>query len=97
MNDPSRATSETRIKQRIVVETDEAPVHLFFLSRVPTDLDPWATVTNAAGSRAAFALAPGDRITLAAPGRYVVMLEADAQRQGHRLCVLLSAGEMDAP
>ena len=81
-------------QERIVVETDEAPVHLFFLWG-STDLDPWATVTDAAGRTVgAFALTPGNRITLTAPGRYVVMLEARSGA-GHWLCVLLSGRQWD--
>ena len=81
-------------QERIVVETDEAPVHLFFLWG-STDLDPWATVTDAAGRTVgAFALTPGNRITLTAPGRYVVMLEARSG-SGHWLCVLLSGRQWD--
>ena len=82
-------------QERIVVETDEAPVHLFFIWG-STDLDPWATVTDAAGRTVgAFALTPGNRITLTAPGRYVVMLEARSGA-GHWLCVLLSGRQWDA-
>jgi hypothetical protein len=81
-------------QERIVVETDEAPVHLLFFWG-STDLDPWATVTDAAGRTVgAFALAPGNRITLTAPGRYVVMLEARSGT-GHWLCVLLSGRQWD--
>ena len=81
-------------QERIVVETDEAPVHLFFLWG-STDLDPWATVTDAAGRTVgAFALTPGNRITLTAPGRYVVVLEA-RRGAGHWLCVLLSGRQWE--
>ena len=81
-------------QERIVVETDEAPVHLLFLWD-STDLDPWVTVTGAAGRTVGtYSLARANRITLSAPGRYVLMLSAKSGA-GHWLCVLLSGRQWD--
>jgi hypothetical protein len=81
-------------QERIVVETDEAPVHLLFLWD-STDLDPWVTVTDAAGRTVGtYSLAPSNRITLSSPGRYVMMLSARSGA-GHWLCVLLSGRQWD--
>ena len=80
--------------ERIVVETDEAPVHLLFLWD-STDLDPWVTVSDAAGRTVGtYSLARANRITLSAPGRYVLMLSARSGT-GHWLCVLLSGRQWD--
>ena len=82
-----------RRRQR-VVETDEAPVHLLFLWD-STDLDPWVTATDAAGRTVGtYSLARSNRVTLSAPGRYVMMLSARSGA-GHWLCVLLSGRQWD--
>jgi hypothetical protein len=81
-------------QDRIVVETDEAPVHLLFFWDSP-DLDPRVTVTNAAGkTMGAYSLARSNRITLSSPGRYVLMLSS-ASGTGHWFCVLLGSREWD--
>jgi hypothetical protein len=81
-------------QERIVVETDEAPVHLLFFWD-SKGLEPWVTVTDARGRRVGEqSLARGNRLTLGMPGRYVLMLSA-RRGTGHWFCVLLSGRQWD--
>jgi hypothetical protein len=81
-------------RDRIVVLTDEAPVHLLFFWDSPS-LDPWVTVTDAKGAAVGeFALGKANRVVLGRPGRYVLMLEARSGA-GHWFCVVLGSREWD--
>jgi hypothetical protein len=81
-------------KDRIVVLTDEAPVHLLFFWDSPS-LDPWVTVTDAKGAVVGeFALVKANRVVLGRPGRYVLVIEARSGA-GHWFCVVLGSREWD--
>jgi hypothetical protein len=81
-------------RDRIVVETDEAPVHVLFFWDSPS-LDPWVTVTDARGaSIGTYQLAKTNRIILGRPGRYVLQIEARSG-EGRWFCVLLGSREWD--
>lgn len=81
-------------KDRIVVLTDEAPVHLLFFWDSPS-LDPWVTVADAKGAAVGeFALGKANRVVLGRPGRYVLMIEARSGA-GHWFCVVLGSREWD--
>jgi hypothetical protein len=80
--------------ERIVVYTDEAPVHLLFFWDSPS-LDPWVTVTDAKGAVVGeFELGKANRVVLGRPGRYVLALEARSGA-GHWFCVVLGSREWD--
>ncbi len=82
-------------EERIVVETDEAPVRLLFFWD-SLDLDPRVTVTDSAGRTVGeYSLARDNRVTLFSPGRYVLLLSSTAGA-GHWFCVLLGSREWDA-
>lgn len=82
--------------ERIVVWTDEAPVHLLFFWDSPA-LEPWATVTDAKGAPIGeYQLVKANRVALGRPGRYVLTLEA-RKGEGHWFCVVLGSREWDAP
>jgi hypothetical protein len=82
-------------QDRIVVATDESPVHVLFFWDSPS-LDPWVTVTDAKGAVVGeYQLGKANRVILGRPGRYVLMLTARAG-EGHWFCVLLAGGEWDA-
>jgi len=81
-------------KDRIVVLTDESPVHLLFFWDSPS-LDPWVTVTDAKGAAVGeFALGKANRVVLGRPGRYVLVIEARSGA-GHWFCVVLGSREWD--
>jgi hypothetical protein len=82
-------------QERIVVETDESPVHVLFFWDSPS-LDPWVTVTDAKGAVVgAYQLGKANRVSLGRPGRYVLMLSSKGG-EGHWYCVLLGSREWDA-
>jgi len=84
------------LQDRIVVRTDEAPVHLLFFWDSPS-LDPWVTVTDAKGALVGeYQLGTTNRVVLGRPGRYVLMLSA-RKGEGHWFCVVLGSREWDAP
>jgi len=84
------------LRDRIVVWTDEAPVHLLFSWDSPS-LDPWVTVTDQKGATVGeHQLGKANRVALDRPGRYVLMLEA-RKGEGHWFCVVLGSREWDAP
>jgi hypothetical protein len=81
-------------QDRIVVYTDESPVHLLFFWDSPS-LDPWVTVTDAKGVTVGeYQLGKANRIILGRPGRYVLMLAARSGA-GHWFCVVLGSREWD--
>jgi hypothetical protein len=81
-------------QDRIVVETDEAPVHVLFFWDSPS-LDPWVTVTDAKGATIGeYQLGKANRVILGRPGRYVLMLSS-ASGEGHWFCVLLGSRQWD--
>ena len=81
-------------QERIVVYTDEAPVHLLFFWDSPS-LDPWVTVTDAKGASVGeYQLGKANRIILGRPGRYVLKLAAKSGA-GHWFCVVLGSREWD--
>jgi hypothetical protein len=81
-------------QDRIVVETDEAPVHLLFYWDSPS-LDPWVTVTDRAGALIGeYQLRKANRIVFGRPGRYVLVLTARSG-EGRWFCVLLGSREWD--
>jgi hypothetical protein len=83
-------------QDRIVVWTDEAPVHLLFFWD-SASLDPWVTVTDATGARVGeYQLGTANRVVLGRPGRYVLLLSA-RKGEGHWFCVVLGSREWDAP
>ena len=81
-------------QDRIVVETDEAPVRVLFFWDSPS-LDPWVAVTDARGATVGeYQLGMANEVVLERPGRYVLMLTARSGA-GHWLCVLLGSREWD--
>jgi hypothetical protein len=81
-------------QERIVVYTDEAPVHLLFFWDSPS-LDPWVTVTDAKGAAVGeYQLGKANRVILGRPGRYVLKLAAKSGA-GHWFCVVLGSREWD--
>ena len=89
-SEPSAAADSPAVPQEVVITGSRIQ------RRDYSSESPIVTVTDAAGRTVgAFALTPGNRITLTAPGRYVVMLEARSGA-GHWLCVLLSGRQWDA-
>jgi hypothetical protein len=83
-------------QDRIVVWSDEAPVHLLFFWDSPS-LDPWVTVTDAKGLPIGeYQLGKANRVVLGRPGRYVLTIEV-RKGEGHWFCVVLGSREWDAP
>ncbi len=79
---------------RIVVRTDEAPVHVLFFWD-SEDLTPFVTVTDSAGSRVGeFDLTRRNRVTLERTGEFVCTITA-RKGSGHWFCVVMSGWTWD--
>jgi hypothetical protein len=82
-------------EDRIVVRTDESPIHLLFLWDA-ADLQPRLSISDAKGARIAdLDLTKGNRVTLNARGEFVCVISR-TKGSGHWLCVVLGAREWDA-
>jgi hypothetical protein len=86
---------EKHREDRIVVRTDESPIHLMFFWD-GSDLQPRLSISDAKGAAIAdLDLTKGNRVTLNARGEFVCMISAK-KGSGHWFCVVLGGKEWDA-
>jgi len=86
---------EKHREDRIVVRTDESPVHLMFFWDGP-GLEPRLSISDSKGVAVAdLDLARGNRVTLNARGEFVCVISA-RRGSGHWFCVVLGGKEWDA-
>ena len=86
---------EKHREDRIVVRTDESPVHLMFFWDGP-GLEPRLSISDSKGVAVAdLDLARGNRVTLNARGEFVCVISAK-KGSGHWFCVVLGGKEWDA-